>query len=122
MKEADRIDMKLEFDEDALEEACREGRKKLGWGPIHTPEETAYTNIPPFRYIYGVYCMDSEKAETRHDLVRLYKRWKSVQLIPTGSNIAEIGDVHVPALEDDVEMQNLGNKGSAVHTPPDAHY
>ena len=108
MKEADRINMELEFDEDALGEACRAGRQKFGWGPIETPEDTPYTKIPPFRHVYGPYIMDAEKAGTRRDLVRLYKRWKSVLLAPTGSNINKIGDAHVPGGKGDMEMGNMG--------------
>ncbi len=118
MKEADRTGMKLEFDEDALEEVCRAGRKRFGWGPIETPETSLYTSIPPFRYIYGVYRMNPEMSGTRQDLVRVYKRRKSILLAPTGSNINQIGDAHVPMMKDGIEMQNVeSTEDSTVRTP-----
>ena len=92
-KEAARINMVLELDEDSLRTVCREGRKSHGWGPIETPENSNLTSLSPFKHIYCPYVMNGDGTGTRPDLAQLYKTWKTVQLMPPGAEPEEHPDI-----------------------------
>ncbi|KDO33291.1 hypothetical protein SPRG_02100 [Saprolegnia parasitica CBS 223.65] len=67
-KEADRIDLKLEFDPLELKAVAEAGYPDKGVAPIHISEEHAHTDRSPFQNIFGKYDMDDR-------LQRVYKKY-----------------------------------------------
>mmetsp|Transcript_14786 Transcript_14786/g.24494 ORF Transcript_14786/g.24494 Transcript_14786/m.24494 type:complete len:764 (+) Transcript_14786:92-2383(+) len=70
-QEADRVDMKLALDPEAIRTLSRAGKvdsngKQL-WPPINIPDECDETPYSPFDYIYGKYEYE------REDVAKLYK-------------------------------------------------
>ncbi|OQR84255.1 hypothetical protein ACHHYP_13660 [Achlya hypogyna] len=57
-KEADRIDMKLEFEPTALKDMAEQGNKDHGIAPISISEESTVTRRGPYENIFGKYDMD----------------------------------------------------------------
>jgi hypothetical protein len=70
-QEADRVDMKLALDPDAIRALSRAGKVDAKgnqlWPPINIPEECAETPYSPFDYIYGKF------EHEREDVAKLYK-------------------------------------------------
>lgn len=78
-QEADRIDMKLIFDEEKLKRFCGGGMKdntgNWVWEPLQLPDISKQTSIPPYRFIYCKVEYDSVISDVRQDLLNLYKQW-----------------------------------------------
>ena len=70
-QEADRVDMKLSLDSEAIRTLSRKGKFDANgnavWPPINIPDECAETNFSPFDFIYGKY------EYQRDDVAKLYK-------------------------------------------------
>lgn len=71
LKEADRIDMKIALDHQAIENLSRNGKfndkGSMVWPPLKIPDECDETPYSPFDYIYGKYEYE------RDDVAKLYK-------------------------------------------------
>lgn len=86
MIEADRIKLKMVYDEKRLEVLCRKGREAEGlWSPLKIPDKCVETKLPPFRFIYGSFQYDPETRSPPPHLSDLYKRWSSTRLVSRSS-------------------------------------
>ncbi|OQS02860.1 hypothetical protein THRCLA_04808 [Thraustotheca clavata] len=72
-KEADRIDLKLEFDPVALKELAARGNRERGIAPIMIREESHQTKRSPFKHIFGKFDMEDRLAE-------VYKKYGPKQI------------------------------------------
>ena len=106
MAEADRINMKVIYDEKKLEELCKRGRSGM-WEGLKIPDACVETKLPPYRYIYGSF------KYSRADLATIYKRWKSVRLGPRQSF-----SIPSPLLTDDLSASAKNKPPSPPPPPP----
>lgn len=74
-QEADRVDMKLSLDSEAIRSLSRAGKFDQNgspiWPPINIPDECDETSFSPFDYIYGKY------EYQREDTAKLYTVYKN---------------------------------------------
>jgi len=80
MKEAVRTGMRLQLDEEALRQYCRQGRPDMGWAGLTIPDKSIMTHLPPFQYITAPYEMNAEGTGTHENMLPLYKKWPMHQL------------------------------------------
>lgn len=81
-QEATRINMNMRLDETELNDQCKKGRRSMGWGPLHIPEESLQTSMRAYDHMFAPYDMDELCENTNPHMAHLYKRYTSKLLIP----------------------------------------
>eukprot|EP00605_Chrysophyceae_sp_TOSAG23-4_P000483 GSChrysophyteH1.ASY1.ANO1.542.1 assembled CDS len=109
MKEAFRIGLRLQFDEEKLKEYCSNGRSDKGWGPMSIPDSTVMTKIPPFKYINAESSSEFENDEGFATVVHnsIFRGVDRLKLIDSIINNNTIGGCHL-------NIDNLMKNGCIV--------
>jgi anoctamin-10/anoctamin-7 len=88
-KEASRIDLQLELDQDELSIECGKGRPKKGWKALQIPDTSDDSCLclsdnlyKPYEKLYCEYMMDEHGIHTNKEMAPLYKKYRTSMLLP----------------------------------------